>query len=389
MTSHNLNSDLSVEQPLIPSISAQCNDIYKSVDLEHVSFNPLADRLEPEELNPLQQESIIPLEHDILSTRGYARNLGALRYRELILENKLLFEDGDADDKANIIEMIIEDLRPGRFLKSKRKQRSKDGDPEVKTKPSVPGVLEVMNPSAVNTKIKNAMRDCPSESDQISKLLSDLQVHRQRIMNGTINKKVNKRKSTGTTNKISKRNRNISTDSEQKTTPEMSSEYNLKRTESFEATSASKQKAALEINDGYYQSTLPKATLVPEQKTIPEIQGEHNYKTIESVRTSSKEWAYDFHYQQQVIELSEMSSDSKLHVSAEEIADFIKQMIEKGKKRRLQNSNHDSDWFNRDRQHLVRMQLLKRCYVAINSPLSLPAFFTKFSEGLFGEAYYY
>lgn len=128
---------------------------------------------------------------------------------------------------------------------------------------------------------------------------------------------------------------------------------------------------------------------VPEEKMNRQRKGKYCRQNLESVETTSKDrvCTNGEYYKQQINKLSSMT-DSNTHVSSEHITHFIEQMVHKGSlERRNDPNSHDEDWFSSERQHLVRMQLLKRCFAANDSTMSLVQFFKKFSEGLFGEPY--
>jgi len=109
-------------------------------------------------------------DHDIISTRGQPKHLGTIRYRELILENKFVFDDSHcAKIKRALVLNIIDALAPGRFLRLYKTDGGKD-------------TYELMDPQTVYKKVTNAMKDCRSEANHIYRSLQKIDVEKKQLI---------------------------------------------------------------------------------------------------------------------------------------------------------------------------------------------------------------
>jgi len=109
-------------------------------------------------------------DYDIISTRGQPKHLGTIRYRELILENKFVFDNSHcAKIKRALVLNIIDALAPGRFLRPYKT----DGEQDT---------YELMDPQTVYKKVTNAMKDCRSESNHIYLSLQKIIVEKKRLI---------------------------------------------------------------------------------------------------------------------------------------------------------------------------------------------------------------
>jgi len=260
-------------------------------------------------------------------------HFGTVRYRLLILENVTNFDSSrDTHHKKSIVKKIINELVPGRFLRPRPSKE--DGKPS--------DMNEIMGEQTVYKKIYSAMRDCPSDRCDIVRLLKKARAEKERL--------------------------------------EMKLENSRTR---------KKNKSVEAIHpDGNISNIGRKINhAVLKEKINRHVEGTYCRKNLEPVETIDKDYFYtNNEYEQQITNLSSKTR-SDVHVTSQQITHFIEKMVQKGAVRRQNNPSIDEGWFSSERQSLVRMQLLKRCYAATESTLSLPTFFHKFSEGLFGEPY--
>jgi len=254
-------------------------------------------------------------------------------HRKLVLENKIDFDKCKCEEfRRHLILKVIRDLSPGRFLRPSKVDGQQD-------------TYDIMSQEKVYKKVFNAMRDCCATQHLIDKALLKIRILKIELENGKKNSDRLHRIKTA-----KKKLTNITKEKRNSTRP------NLRD-------NATRKKRRKSNND------------VPEVKIVNRLsEGKKNCcRKLESAEAMSTDCVYmkDDSYEQQIFKLSSRTySDVQVQVTTEQITHFIEQMVHKGALRRRKNPNVcDDGWFSAERQRLVRMQLLKRCYAAMKSTL--------------------
>jgi len=240
---------------------------------------------------------------DILSHRGVASSMrkGNVRFRELVIENKPAYDaNSSLDYRTALAKKIVDELRPGRFLKL-----------------DDTGTYRVVDYQSSITKALFAMRDCKKKppKKKNTKIVEDLAQHVEQLPR--------------------KRNREESYPSVSSKCSRLA-EPTLKRTQP-------KRKAVTPPS----KAPLPPHLTEAESRKIRSLISE----TVKDISPSST-----------------IIIPTNATTRSEEIHAYIETMVKKGFDARRESVDFiDEEWFHPEMQKCIRVQILQRCKIAMNS----------------------